>query len=198
MRRTVAILLLVVVYVLDIAGPFVVFSVADAQHEKRLFNVMTVAAKQQITTAHGLMVVPEYSLESLPGADLLIVPGGFGTRALLKEQDHLDWISERAAKAEVVASVCTGALLLGACGLLDGLNVTTHHGATDLLRQVAPRANVDPTKRFHDNGKVLTAAGISAGIDLSLHLAARLHGADVATKTARHMEYLGDWRSADL
>jgi transcriptional regulator GlxA family with amidase domain len=95
----------------------------------------------------------------------------------------------KSRSAEIVASICTGALVLGKAGLLDDLHVTTHHQCLDELRAAAPNAIVDPSRRFHDNGKFCTAAGISAGIDLSLHLVTRLLGQEAADQTARYMEY---------
>jgi transcriptional regulator GlxA family with amidase domain len=103
----------------------------------------------------------------------------------------IDWIRNQAENAELVLSVCTGALLLAKAGLLDGQEATTHHGAIDLLREVAPRTRVSPEKRFIDNGKVIVSAGISAGIDMSLYVVARLLGEAEGLKTARYMEY--DW-----
>ena len=101
----------------------------------------------------------------------------------------IDWIKARSQEAELVLSVCTGALLLARAGLLDGLEATTHHGATDLLRQVAPKTTVHADHRFVDNGRVVCSAGIAAGIDMSLHVVARLLGREMAEKTARQMEY---------
>ncbi|MFA5057162.1 MAG: DJ-1/PfpI family protein, partial [Opitutaceae bacterium] len=121
--------------------------------------------------------------------DVLVVPGGIGTRALLQRPALIEWIRTRSKRAEIVMSVCTGALLLAKAGLLDGRRATTHQGALDLLRELAPAAAIDPSQRFHDNGKILTAAGISAGIDCSLHVVARLLGAAAAEATMRHMEY---------
>src|SRR5262249_14255291 len=100
-----------------------------------------------------------------------------------------DWIRQASEKAELVLSVCTGALLLAKAGLLDGLGATTHHGAIDLLRQVATKPTVPADRRFVDNRRVVCSAGIAAGIDMSLHVVARLLGRDVAEKTARQMEY---------
>jgi transcriptional regulator GlxA family with amidase domain len=101
----------------------------------------------------------------------------------------VDWIKCRSHEAELVLSVCTGALLLAKAGLLDGLEATTHHGAFDLLRQTAPKTTVCADRRFLDNGWVICSAGIAAGIDMSLHLVARLLGRDVADKTARQVGY---------
>ena len=194
MRRTVALLLFDEIEVLDFAGPFEVFAVTDELADYQLFKVVTVAAeKRAIRARNGLSVNPDYAFADCPRPDILIVPGGFGTRALLKNPAVLDWIKTVSAGAEIVASVCTGSVVLGRAGLLDGLKATTHHECFDLLREHAPRTAVVETDRFVDNGRVLTAAGISAGIDLSLHLVTRLHGAGVAQKTARYMEY--PWRN---
>jgi transcriptional regulator GlxA family with amidase domain len=101
----------------------------------------------------------------------------------------VDWVRDRAADAELVLSVCTGALILAKAGLLDGLEATTHHGALDLLRQTAPNTVVREATRFTDNGRVITSAGIAAGIDMSLHVVSRLLGPEEAAETARYMEY---------
>jgi transcriptional regulator GlxA family with amidase domain len=190
MRRTVAILLFDEIEVLDFAGPFEVFAVTDELSNNEFFRVVTVAPeKRPIRARNGLSVNPDHAFADCPRPDILVVPGGFGTRALLKDQSALDWIKSTNATAEIVASVCTGSIVLGRAGLLDGLKATTHHDCFDLLREHAPRATVVETDRFVDNGRILTAAGISAGIDLSLHLITRLHGAATAQKTARYMEY---------
>jgi transcriptional regulator GlxA family with amidase domain len=105
-----------------------------------------------------------------------------------------DWIKARSQEAELVLSVCTGALLLAKAGLLDGLEATTHHGAMELLRQVAPKTTVHADRRFVDSGRVNCSAGVAAGIDMSLHVVGRLLGSEVAEKTARQMEY--PWQPA--
>lgn len=196
MKQNVAILLFDDVEVLDFAGPFEVFAVTDELRGYGTFNVFTVAAeKRPIRARNGLSVNPDHDFSEvlLPATGLtphvLIVPGGFGTRALLKHIYTLDWIRTTATSAEIVMSVCTGALVLAKAGLLDGLRATTHHENFPELRQLAPHTEVVETSRFVDNGKVLTAAGISAGIDCSLHVVTRLLGADAATTTARYMEY---------
>jgi transcriptional regulator GlxA family with amidase domain len=194
MRRNVAILLFNEIEVLDFAGPFEVFAVTDELADHQLFRVVTVAPeKRPIRARNGLSVNPDHAFADCPRPDILIVPGGFGTRALLKDQVVLDWIKSVNATAEIVASVCTGSIVLGRAGLLDDLKATTHYECFDLLREHAPRSAVVETDRFIDNGRILTAAGISAGIDLSLHLVARLHGDAAAEKTARYMEY--HWRN---
>lgn len=190
MKRTVAILLFDDVEVLDFAGPFEVFAVTDELRGHETFNVVTVAENVgTIRARNGLKVVPHFTLENCPSPHLLVVPGGFGTRALLNKPALLEWIQKRSAKSELTMSVCTGALVLGKAGLLAGLRATTHHECFDLLREIAPHTEVVETDRFVDNGHLLTAAGISAGIDCSLHVVERLLGADAATRTAEYMEY---------
>jgi len=190
MKRTVAILLFDEIEVLDFAGPFEVFAVTNELSDDQFFRVVTVATeKKTIRARNGLSVNPDHAFADCPPPNILIVPGGFGTRALLKNQPVLDWIKSINTTAEIVASVCTGSVVLGRAGLLDGLKATTHHECFDLLREHAPRTTVVETDRFIDNGRILTAAGISAGIDMSLHLVARLLGAATAQKSARYMEY---------
>ncbi len=190
MRRHVAILIFDAVEVLDFAGPFEVFAVTDELHAHTVFNTFTLAESPGIVRAvNGLQIVPDHTLESAPPPDVLVVPGGSGTRALLQRPALLEWVRSRARRAAITMSVCTGALVLAKAGLLDGLRVTTHHEALDLLRGLAPAATVDPSRRFHDNGAILTAAGISAGIDCALHVVARLLDAKAAEATMRYMEY---------
>jgi transcriptional regulator GlxA family with amidase domain len=190
MNRTVAILIFDDVEVLDFAGPFEVFSVTKDLAENPLFTAHTVGVVPGTVRArNGLKLVPEYTLESLPPPNLLIVPGGYGTRPLLNQAGVIDWIRRKAPRAELVASVCTGSLLLAKAGLLASQSATTHYKCFDQLRELEPTAVVREDVRFTDNGKVLTAAGISAGIDLSLHIVARLHGVETAQRTAAYMEY---------
>jgi transcriptional regulator GlxA family with amidase domain len=190
MKRTVAILLFDDVEVLDFAGPFEVFAVTDELSGHQLFRVVTVASERRAVRArNGLSINPDHTLADCPRPDILIVPGGAGTRAVMKDPGIIAWIRSVDAAAEIVASVCTGSIVLGRAGLLDGLAATTHHECFELLREHAPRSTVVETGRFVDNGRVLTAAGISAGIDMSLHLVQRLHGVATAARTARYMEY---------
>jgi transcriptional regulator GlxA family with amidase domain len=188
--RTVVVLLFDDVEVLDFAGPFEVFGVTGRRENATPFSVVTVAELAGVVrTRNGLTVTPTHSFADCPRPDVLVVPGGYGTRREMHNQRVVDWIRSRAAEAEVVLSVCTGALLLARAGLLSGLEVTTHHGALDLLAATAPEAVVRGDQRFVDNGHVITSAGISAGIDLALRVVARHHGEAVARATARHMEY---------
>jgi transcriptional regulator GlxA family with amidase domain len=189
MRRTVLILLFDEVEVLDFAGPFEVFSVTGRNRDEKLFEVMTCAEKSPILARNGLSVNVTHSLENAPKADLLVVPGGWGTRAAMKSSAMVNWVQQRAEQAELVLSVCTGSLILGAAGLLDGREATTHHAALEVLRTTAVRAKVREDLRVVDTGKVITSGGISAGIDMAFHVVARLLGEEEARETARYMEY---------
>lgn len=190
MKRHVAILVFPEVEVLDFAGPFEVFAVANELTGFDTFHTFTVGETPgSIRARNGLKIVADHTLETAPQPHVLVIPGGFGTRALLRKPGVLEWLRQRAHKAEHVVSVCTGTLVLAQAGLLDGLRVTTHHENLADLAALAPNATVDPTARFTDNGHVLTSAGISAGIDVSLHLVATLLGSEIATATARYMEY---------
>jgi len=187
--RTLAILIFDDVEVLDFCGPFEVFTVANRFNDPPAFNVFTVAEKPgPVQTRGGLSVNPHHRLADCPRPDLLLVPGGQGTRREMHSPTLIDWIKVRSQEAELVLSVCTGALLLAKAGLLDGLEATTHHGAIDLLRQTAPKTTIHADRRFVDNGRVVCSAGV-AGIDMSLHVVARLLTREVAEKTARQMEY---------
>ncbi|MEO2026002.1 MAG: GNAT family N-acetyltransferase [Fuerstiella sp.] len=185
----VAILLFDDVEVLDFCGPFEVFSVAGNLTDPPSLNVFTVAENSSIRARNGLTVIPDYTLSNCPRVDVLLVPGGIGSRKEVNNKPLIDWIRTTSKTAGLVLSVCTGALLLGKAGLLDGLGATTHHGAFDVLRETVPTATVHEQRRFVDNGRIITSAGIAAGIDMSLHVVARRLGAEVAAATASHMEY---------
>jgi len=188
--RNLAILIFTDVEVLDFCGPFEVFSVANRFVEPAAFNVFTVAEQSgPVIARNGLSVNPHCCLADCPTPHILLVPGGQGTRIEMRNPDFIEWIRRTGSAAEFVLSVCTGALLLAKAGLLDGLEATTHHGSIDLLRQEAPRTIVHSDRRFVDNGRVICSAGIAAGIDMSLHVVAKLLGDEVAGKTARQMEY---------
>jgi transcriptional regulator GlxA family with amidase domain len=179
--------------VLDVTGPFEVFSVAGQASEPRPFQVFLAAERPgPVVLRNGLSVNPHFRLADCPPADLLVVPGGYGTRREMHNPALTGWVRERAAAAELVLSVCTGALILAKAGLLDGLAVTTHGGAFDLLREAAPTSRLQPGARYVDNGRIILSAGITAGIDMSLYVVERLLGTEAAEAAARHMEYHWD------
>lgn len=194
-RKRVGILIFPDVEVLDFCGPFEVFSVVRLDETKRReegspFEVLLVAQHgAPVTTTGGMRVLPEHTLESCPPLDLLVVPGGWGTRAEIRNRRLLDWIAARAAQVETLASVCTGAMLLGQAGLLDGRRATTHWRSLGRMRESFPAVTVETALHVVEDGNVITSAGISAGIDMALRVVARTYGEEVARNTARHMEY---------
>lgn len=187
--RKLAILLFDEAEVLDFCGPYEVFSVAGSQSDSRYFDVYTVAEKSPIRARNGLSVNPDHLLADAPKPDILLVPGGYGTRQQVDNPILIDWIRTTSADAELVLSVCTGSILLAKAGLLQGLEATTHHLVLDMLRDLMPTGTVRDDQRFIDNGKVITSAGIAAGIDMSFHVVSRLAGESVAASTAKYMEY---------
>lgn len=193
--RKLAILLFDDVEVLDFAGPFEVFSVANRQRDPLAFDVVTVAERPgPVLARNGLSVNPHHTLADCPKPDILLVPGGWGTRKEMDNPALIGWIRQAADAAELVLSVCTGALLLGKAGLLSGLEATTHRVDFDLLREIVPNLTVHENRRYVDTGRIVTSAGIAAGMDMSLHIVERLLGRDAALATARHMEY--PWEEA--
>lgn len=190
MKRQVALFLFDEVEVLDFAGPYEVFSVADELHASSLFDVTIVAAEDRpVSARNGLSVNPDRTIRETGSTDILVVPGGVGTRPLLEKQEVLDWIAGISETATHVVSVCSGSLLLARAGLLRGLKATSHHRVLEKLASLSPETEVLRDVRFTDNGKILTSAGISAGIDMSLYLLENLCGKAVVDATAGYMEY---------
>lgn len=189
-KKNLAILIFRDVEVLDFAGPFEVFSVFNELNQYERLNVFTAAETHDtIIAKNGLQVVPQYALADCPQPHYLIIPGGIGTRALLENQGVLDWIAKAAPACENIMSVCSGSLVLARLGLLKGLKATTHHEIFDELAAMAPDAQIIRDQRFLDNGKILTSAGVAAGIDMSLYMVGRLWGRDQAETTAQYIEY---------
>jgi transcriptional regulator GlxA family with amidase domain len=153
-------------------------------------RVFTLAREDGLVTcAKGLRVLPDVTWESAPPLDVLVYPGGRGTRKELADDAVLDWIRHHAGSGALVTSVCTGSLVLAAAGLLDGKPATTHWGSLELLPTLGNEIEVRPDDRFVDTGEVITAAGVSAGIDMALHLVARLHSPDRAREVRRYIQY---------
>jgi transcriptional regulator GlxA family with amidase domain len=152
--------------------------------------VFTIAEKSDIVKCRGgLLVQPHYTIENHPPLDILLVPGGWGTRREAQNAVLLDWIALQDKSTELTTSVCTGAFLLAERGLLDNLSATTHWASLDRLQAGYPSVNVQRGLRYVDNGRVITSAGVSAGIDMSLHIVAGLLGEPTARETAKQMEY---------
>jgi transcriptional regulator GlxA family with amidase domain len=198
MTITVAIYVFPDVEVLDFAGPYEVFTTASRVYQRRnpgaddLFRVLTVTAEDGLVRARaGLAVQADYRLEAHPAMDVLIIPGGVVDAELVRPE-VIRWIAEQTAHTRLTASVCTGAFLLAQAGLLDGRTVTTHWEDMAELRTRYPALTVKEDCRWVDEGEIVTSGGISAGIDMSLHLVARLAGRELAVATARQMEV--EWR----
>lgn len=190
MKRTVAILMYEGAEVLDFAGPFEVFAVTSELNDDALFEVSMVGAmRQPVRAVNGMLVMPNRSFDEIAGPDILVVPGGGGSRQAMQDAALLGWTARAAEAAEIVVAVCSGARILGALGLLAGKEVTTHHQVFEHLQQIEPSARLNREARFVDTGKIVTTGGISAGIDGSFHVVARLLGRGIADRTAAYMEY---------
>jgi transcriptional regulator GlxA family with amidase domain len=196
-RKNVGILIFDGVEVLDFAGPYEVFSRTRLEpgpgsrrsESSAPFRVFTVArTAETITATGGLKVIPDFGFDDTPATQLLVVPGGFGTRALLTDEQVLAWIRRRADHAEQVVSVCTGSLLLASAGLLRGRRATTHWGAVDVLAELDPTITVEAGARVVSDG-IISSAGVAAGIDMAFHVVEMLHGREVADETAAYIEY---------
>ena len=194
-RKRAGILIFPNVEVLDFCGPFEVFSVTRLNEERRRedpspFDVGLIAeSTETVVATGGLKVQPDYTLATAPPLDVLVVPGGWGTRTEIKNEKLLAWIKQRGSAVETLTSVCTGAMLLGQTGLLDGRHATTHWRSLGWMRESFPRVTVEEQQHVVEDGNVLTSAGISAGIDMALRVVARYFGEAVGRATARHMEY---------
>jgi transcriptional regulator GlxA family with amidase domain len=190
--RNVAIVIYEGVEILDFAGPAEVLDAAGTFASPgggTALNVYTVSKSTKPLKSQGFItILPEYSIENAPRPDLVVVPGG-NSGSITNDPEFFAWVKGAAGKAEATLTVCTGAFVLAKAGYLDGKEITTWYGAIEKLRQQAPKAMVQPGRRFVDNGRFVTTAGVSAGIDGSLHLVARLFGRAVADQTARYMEY---------
>jgi transcriptional regulator GlxA family with amidase domain len=194
-RKRVGILVFPNVEVLDFCGPFEVFSVTRLNEELRRdepspFEVLLVAeSAEPVVATGGLRVIPNVTLETCPPLDVLVVPGGWGTRKEISNQRLVAWITQRAKEVETLTSVCTGSMLLGQAGLLNGRRATTHWRSLDWMRQSFPAVSVEDKLHVVEDGDVLTSAGISAGIDMALRVVTRYFGEAVGRATARNMEY---------
>ena len=205
MKRTrVGIFLFDDVEVLDFAGPFEVFSrtrLTPGVESRRTddsapFQVFTVAATPgALVATGGLRILSEFDFLTAPPIDLLVIPGGFGTRRLLEDPEVLAWIRRIASTARQITSVCTGSLLLARAGLLTGRHATTHWGALDLLAELDPTVQVERGVRVVQDG-IITSAGVAAGIDMAFALVEALYGRGVADETARYMDYPRPERAA--
>jgi transcriptional regulator GlxA family with amidase domain len=175
---------------LDWAGPWEVLAAWAQQWPDDGVEVFTLARNADpVTCAKGLRVLPDRTWATAGKLDVLVYPGGMGTRRDLKDGAVLDWLRAQARAGTLMTSVCTGALVYASAGLLDGRPATTYWGQLDYLRELGKEVEVRPDDRFVDSGEVVTAAGVSAGIDMALHLVARLHSPERAREVRRYIQY---------
>ena len=185
------------VEVLDFAGPFEVFSrtrllkgaESRRSNDSAPFNPFTVSIDTKpLTATGGLKIIADYTFNNFPKIDILIVPGGYGTRTLLNNEILLKWIKAVSDKANITASVCTGSLLLAKAGLLEGKRATTHWGAIEALKSISKNIQVI-TERRVVNDDIITSAGVSSGIDMAFMIVENLYGEEVASDTSKYIEF---------
>jgi transcriptional regulator GlxA family with amidase domain len=171
---------------LDFAGPAETFQAAN---RGRAFNVYTVAETlEPILSQRFVTITPQYTIANCPPPDIVVIPGG-NSSVVRRSKRMVAWVKDVSKDAGLMFSVCTGAFVLAQAGLLDGLEATSHHEALEALQSEYPKVKVRADRRIVDNGKIITAAGVSAGIDGALHVVDRLCGRDAAQRTAVYMEY---------
>ena len=175
---------------LDAVGPWEVFGHWTQTYPEDGWQVFTFSRDgRPVRCAKGLTITPDHAYSEAPRCDVLLYPGGQGTRVLLRDEDELAWVREQRATVELMTSVCTGSLVYAAAGLLAGRPATTHWGALDELAALDPSIEIRGEARFVDDGDIVTSSGVSAGIDMALHLVARLAGVDRARQVRRGIQY---------
>ncbi|UGT41857.1 DJ-1/PfpI family protein [Nocardia yamanashiensis] len=188
--RRIGILLFDAVEELDFAGPWEVLAFWTRMCPADGWEVFTFSRDgQAVTCAKGLRVLPDHSFETAPELDVLLFPGGMGTRPMVHDAQVLEWVRAQRDRTPLITSVCTGALVLAAAGLLAGRPATTHWLSLDTLAELDPSIDVRRDERFVDDGDLITSAGVSAGIDMALHLIQRLAGDDRARWVRRGIQY---------
>jgi len=188
MSLTIGMLLFEDLEELDLVGPWEVFTMASMDMDD--VKVVTIAEQAEpVRCAKGLRLVPDHSFETAPPLDMVLVPGGQGTNTEVENPVLIDWLRKTGSSCRWITSVCTGALLLQECGFLDGKRATTHWGFIETLRKRAPEVEVLENVRYVDDGNVVTAAGVSAGIDMALWLVGQIWDIERARRTQRFMQY---------
>ena len=196
-KINVGILIFDEVEVLDFAGPFEVFSrtrllkgaESRRSNDSAPFNPFTVSMDTNpLTATGGLKIISDYTIKDCPNIDILVVPGGFGTRTLLNNENLLLWIKSISDQATITSSVCTGSLLLAKAGLLEDKRATTHWGAIEALKSISKDIQVIDNRRIV-NDEIITSAGVSSGIDMAFMIVENLYGEQVASDTAKYIEF---------
>jgi transcriptional regulator GlxA family with amidase domain len=189
-RRHIGLLLFDGVEELDAVGPWEVLAYWSQHHPEDGWDISCLSAGgSDVLGAKNLVLGSHHSLDEAPALDVLIHPGGHGTRRLLRDRTHLDWVRAQRATVPLMASVCTGSLVYAAAGMLTGRRATTHWASLNLLSEIDPTVITDVEARFVDDGDLITSAGVSAGIDMALHLVARLAGTGRARAVRRGIQY---------
>ena len=189
-RRHIGLLVFDGVEELDAVGPWEVLSHWTQEHPEDGWDTFCLSADgAPVVAAKTLVLGAHYSIDDAPALDVLIHPGGPGTRPMLRDQTHLDWIQKQRASVPLLTSVCTGSLVYAAAGLLTGRRATTHWASLNLLSELDPTVIPDVHSRFVDDGDLITSAGVSAGIDMALHLVARLADVERAREVRREIQY---------
>jgi transcriptional regulator GlxA family with amidase domain len=184
-QKTVGVLLFPEFELLDAFGPLEAFG-----HAKDWFRLVTVAAKPgPVASAQGPRAMADYGLDDCPTLDILLVPGGMGTRREVSNATLVDWIARQARRTEITTSVCTGAALLAKAGVLDGRRATSNKRAFTWVTEQGPKVDWVRQARWVDDGSVVTSSGVSAGIDMALHVIGRIAGHTVRDEIATRMEY---------
>ena len=196
-KKNVGIFIFNDVELLDFAGPFEVFSRTRSikgsksrlSNQSGLFNTFTFSYyKKNIIATGGIEITPNYHIYNLPEVDILVIPGGIGTRTLLENDKFITWFSDYCSKVPILTSVCTGSLLLAKAGLLKNKKCTTHWGAIDLLDSLDESLSVIKNKRIVDD-TIITSAGVSSGIDMAFYIVSKLFGENIAEDTAKYIEF---------
>jgi transcriptional regulator GlxA family with amidase domain len=190
MTHHIGILLFDGVEELDAIGPWEVLAAWTKYFPDDGFEVACLSRDGgSVAAAKGLVISAHHSFADAPAFDVFLHPGGQGTRPLMRDEEHLEWVRQQRAVVPLMTSVCTGSLVYAAAGLLRGRPATTHWGSLDLLAETDPSIEVRPDDRFVDDGDIVTSAGVSAGIDMALHLVKRLVGIERAREVRRYIQY---------
>jgi transcriptional regulator GlxA family with amidase domain len=175
--------------IIDFCGPWEVFQDAS-KGDDSLFELFTVApSTKPLSASGGMKIVPDYSLANAPPANVIVIPAQAGGRNPKMAGAKPEWLRSQRAHTDIIVSICTGAFLLAQSGLLDGLTATTHHLFYDDFQRMFPRVKLVKNRRFIDHGNIMSASGLTSGIDGALHVVERYYGSDTALKTAEYMEF---------
>jgi len=177
------------VELLDFAGPLEVFGAANYLKGNELFSIHTVGLSKEVSVSKGLLKVSTDVLLNDKSFDLLLIPGGIGTRTIITDARVLDSIDQSIAKSKLVASICTGALILAKLGHLHNLEVCSHHLSFDLFKDIDDTIIINKEARYVDNGRFITSAGVSAGIDMAFYIIKKYFSQHLAEETRKYIEY---------